>query len=138
MAYNFGNQYFGNSSQAPMFPQPNGNVYLIQNSLEVANVPAGAGITIALCMAENLMYLKTIQNGQPTFLAFRISPYTDAPRQTTPPQTSNEVTLENRVAVLEKQLSTLMGGNKNVQQSSANDASISTKSANTDANKWDV
>lgn len=46
-----------------MFPQPNGNVYLIQNSLEVANVPAGAGITIALCMAENLMYLKTIQNG---------------------------------------------------------------------------
>lgn len=138
MAYNFGNQYFGNSSQAPMFPQPNGNVYLIQNSLEVANVPAGAGITIALCMAENLMYLKTIQNGQPTFLAFRISPYTDAPRRTTPPQTSNEATLENRVAVLEKQLSTLMGGNKNVQQSSANDASISTKSANTDANKWDV
>ena len=138
MAYNFGNQYFGNSSQAPMFPQPNGNVYLIQNSLEVANVPAGAGITIALCMAENLMYLKTIQNGQPTFLAFHISPYTDAPRQTTPPQTSNEATLENRVAVLEKQLSTLMGGNKNVQQSSANDASISTKSANADANKWDV
>ena len=138
MAYNFGNQYFGNSSQAPMFPQPNGNVYLIQNSLEVANVPAGAGITIALCMVENLMYLKTIQNAQPTLLAFRISPYTDAPRQTTPPQTSNEATLENRVAVLEKQLSTLMGGNKNVQQSSANDASISTKSANADANKWDV
>ena len=138
MAYNFGNQYFGNSSQAPMFLQPNGNVYLIQNSLEVANVPAGAGITIALCMAENLMYLKTIQNGQPTFLAFRISPYTDAPRQTTSPQTSNEATLENRVAVLEKQLSTLMGGNKNVQQSSANDASISTKSTNADANKWDV
>lgn len=46
MAYNFGtNQYFGGSQQAPMFPQPNGNVYLIQNSLEVANVPAGAEAT---------------------------------------------------------------------------------------------
>lgn len=138
MAYNFGNQYFGNSSQAPMFPQPNGNVYLIQNSLEVANVPAGAGITIALCMAENLMYLKTLQNGQPTFLAFRISPYTDAPRQVTPQQPSNEATLENRVAILEKQLSTLMGGHKNVQQSSANDASVPTKPTNSDASKWDV
>lgn len=135
MAYNFGtNQYFGGSQQAPMFPQPNGNVYLIQNSLEVANVPAGAGITIALCMAENLMYLKTIQNGQPTFLAFRISPYTEAPR----PQVPNETTLENRVANLEKQLSTLMGGNKNVQQSSANDATVPAKSTNSDANKWDV
>lgn len=120
-----------------MFPQPNGNVYLIQNSLEVANVPAGAGITIALCMAENLMYLKTIQNGQPTFLAFRISPYTEAPRPT-PQQSSNEATLENRVANLEKQLSTLMGGNKNVQQSSANDATVPAKSTNSDANKWDV
>lgn len=138
MAYNFGtNQYFGSSQQAPMFPQPNGNVYLIQNSLEVANVPAGVGITIALCMAENLMYLKTIQNGQPTFLAFRISPYTDAPRPT-PQQSSNETTLENRVANLEKQLSTLMGGNKNVQQSSANDATVPAKSTNSDANKWDV
>jgi len=117
-----------------MFPQPNGNVYLIQNSLEVANVPAGAGITIALCMAENLMYLKTIQNGQPTFLAFRISPYTEAPR----PQASNEATLENRVASLEKQLSTLMGGNKDVQQSSANDATVPAKSTNSNANKWDV
>lgn len=135
MAYNFGtNQYFGGSQQAPMFPQPNGNVYLIQNSLEVANVPAGAGITIALCMAENLMYLKTIQNGQPTFLAFRISPYTEAPR----PQVPNEATLENRVASLEKQLSILMGGNKDVQQSSTNDTAISTKSTNSNANKWEV
>ena len=32
-------------SQQPMFPQPNGNIYVISNSLEVANVPAGAGTT---------------------------------------------------------------------------------------------
>lgn len=51
---------YGFPPQTPIFPQPNGNVYLIQNSLEVANVPTGAGITIALCMAENLMYIKAI------------------------------------------------------------------------------
>lgn len=38
--YNIPNFY---NSQQPMFPQPNGNIYVISNSLEVANVPAGAG-----------------------------------------------------------------------------------------------
>lgn len=52
------NSYY--SAQQPMFPQPNGNVYLISNSLEVANVPAGAGITAALCSSESLLYLKTV------------------------------------------------------------------------------
>lgn len=107
---------YGFPPQTPIFPQPNGNVYLIQNSLEVANVPTGAGITIALCMAENLMYIKAIQNGQPAFLAFRLNPYTDTPR--------TEISLESRVAALEKQI---LGGNKNVQQtmdtSTINDAS---------------
>lgn len=108
---------YGFQQQTPIFPQPNGNVYLIQNSLEVANVPTGAGVTIALCMAENLMYVKAIQNGQPAFLAFRLSPYTD----TTP---RVESSLESRIAALEKHI---LGGNKNVQQSvdtsTINDAS---------------
>jgi len=43
-----------------MFPQPQGNVYVIQNSLEVANIPAGAGITAALCLQENLLYMKSM------------------------------------------------------------------------------
>lgn len=31
------------------FPQPQGNVYMINNSLEVANIPMGAGLSVALC-----------------------------------------------------------------------------------------
>ena len=34
----------------PLFPQPQGNVYNINSTLEVANVPVGAGISVALCM----------------------------------------------------------------------------------------
>lgn len=60
-----------------MFPQPNGNVYNISNSLEVANVPTGAGVSVALCMPENLMYIKTMQNGSPLFWTYRLSPYTE-------------------------------------------------------------
>lgn len=101
-------------SQQPMFPQPNGNIYVISNSLEVANVPAGAGITAALCQSESLLYLKTVQNGVPTFLAYKLTPYTESPRMQ--PQ-ENDV--EIRLAALEKQISTLLialGGKRNDEQ----------------------
>lgn len=59
----------------PLFPQPNGNVYNINNTLEVANVPAGVGLSVALCLPEGLMYIKTMQNGTPMFWAYKIEPY---------------------------------------------------------------
>lgn len=59
----------------PLFPQPQGNVYNINSTLEVANVPAGAGISVALCLNEGLMYIKSMQNGNPLFLAYRITPF---------------------------------------------------------------
>ena len=101
-------------SQQPMFPQPNGNIYVISNSLEVANVPAGAGITAALCQSESLLYLKTVQNGVPTFLAYKLTPYTESPRMQ--PQEND---IEIRLAALEKQISTLLialGGKRNDEQ----------------------
>ena len=101
-------------SQQPMFPQPNGNIYVISNSLEVANVPAGAGITAALCQSESLLYLKTVQNGVPTFLAYKLTPYTESPKMQ---QQENDV--ETRLAMLEKQISTLLialGGKRNDEQ----------------------
>lgn len=57
------------------FPQPQGNVYLVNNSLEVANVPMGAGISMVLCPAEGLMYLKTLQGGAPSIIVYSIAPY---------------------------------------------------------------
>ena len=101
-------------SQQLMFPQPNGNIYVISNSLEVANVPAGAGITAALCQNESLLYLKTVQNGVPTFLAYKLTPYTESPRMQ--PQEND---IEIRLAALEKQISTLLialGGKRNDEQ----------------------
>lgn len=118
-------------SQQPMFPQPNGNIYVISNSLEVANVPAGAGITAALCQSESLLYLKTVQNGVPTFLAYKLTPYTESPRMQ--PQ-ENDV--EIRLAALEKQISTLLialGGKRNDEQSIP---TTTTNAAPATANDW--
>lgn len=57
------------------FPQPQGNVYLLSNSLEVANVPMGSGLSIAICPSENIMYLKTLQGGAPSLIVYSIAPY---------------------------------------------------------------
>ena len=57
------------------FPQPQGNVYLINNSLEVANVPMGAGLSMAICPSEGTMYLKTLQGGAPSLIVYSIAPY---------------------------------------------------------------
>ena len=57
------------------FPQPQGNVYLVNNSLEVANVPMGAGLSMVLCPSEGPMYLKTLQGGAPSLIVYTIAPY---------------------------------------------------------------
>ena len=57
------------------FPQPQGNVYLVNNSLEVSNIPMGAGLSMVLCPSEGTMYLKTLQGGAPTLIVYSIAPY---------------------------------------------------------------
>lgn len=47
-----------------MFPQPQGSVYAINTPLDIGNVPIGStGLSIAICAPENLMYVKSFQNG---------------------------------------------------------------------------
>ena len=68
-------QVMGQQNIQPLFPQPTGNVYNINSTLEVANVPVGAGVSIALCLPENVMYIKTMQNGNPLFYPYKIIPF---------------------------------------------------------------
>ena len=76
-----------NSYQATQyFPQPQGNVYLVNNSLEVSNIPMGAGISMVLCPSEGLMYLKTMQGGAPSLIVYSIAPYESKPEQPQEPQ----------------------------------------------------
>ena len=66
-------QYQPQISQ-PIFPQPSGNAYFVNNSLEVANIPIGAGMSAVLCLSENLLYIKSLQNGVPSLLGFKLVP----------------------------------------------------------------
>lgn len=85
-----------NQNVQPLFPQPQGNVYNINSTLEVANVPVGAGMSIALCLPENVMYIKTMQNGNPLFYPYKIIPFTQEQQNQTQTQKSEERPPDNQ------------------------------------------
>lgn len=100
----------------PLFPQPQGNVYNINSTLEVANVPVGAGISVALCLPENLMYIKTMQNGNPLFYPYKIQPFNQQTKEQNV-QKEDKVSFEEqlnsyneRIKNLEEELSKLKKG----------------------------
>lgn len=84
------NDQFGFNSYPPMrnsmnnanippvslLPTPVGNAYSINNSYEIANIPAGVGTSAALCMNEGILYLKSMQNGSPVVVGYKIMPLT--------------------------------------------------------------
>ena len=88
------------------FPQPQGNVYLVNNSLEVANVPMGAGLSVVLCPSEQVMYLKTLQGGAPSLMVYSIAPYEqkETPQQEIPNYESQIAELAKQIESIKKQL----------------------------------
>lgn len=110
MAYNMFNpqNYFGQQQQPQqIYPQPNGSVFLVNSSLEAANIPVGLGTTVAISLNDNLMYLKNAANGVPNTLAYKLVPYNEPPQKVAAPQ-SNENNLEQRMTVMEQQLAQLI------------------------------
>lgn len=95
------NPYSTNSYQATqMFPQPQGNVYTLNNSMEVANIPVGGGISVGICPSENLMYIKAMVNGAPSLMVYNITPC-----ETKTENQDNELSL--RLEKLEKRIEEL-------------------------------
>ena len=74
---------------------------MIGSSNDVANVPVGAGLSAAICLREGLIYLKTIQNGSPMLLGYKLSPLENSPIQESAPATAaptnQESSIEQRI-----------------------------------------
>lgn len=117
------NQNYQPYQATQYFPQPQGSIYMIANANDVANVPVGAGLSAAICLRDGIMYLKTIQNGSPMLLGYRLAPLdgngTEAAQENTQSATDTKITaiLEDygkRLQALESQLAkpvTKKGGN---------------------------
>ena len=97
-----------------MFPQPQGSVYTINTPLDIGNVPIGStGLSVAICIPENLMYIKSFQNGQPAIMVYRISPFSKEVKEVgSPASTVAANDVQNRLSSLEQKLDQLISGGK--------------------------
>ena len=101
-----------NQQLQQMFPQPQGSVYPINSPLEIGNVPIGStGLSVALCLNEGLMYIKSFQNNSPVIMTYRIAPHTTEQKSTqivpdSSTQTSTTV-IPDEITTKLKQLDTL-------------------------------
>lgn len=99
-----------------VFPQPVGNVYNLNSANEIGNIPFGGNISVGLCLSENIIYIKSLQNGNPMLLGYKLSPIenfnsnTQMTQNSTPDSKLDEIIaafeLNNRkIDSLEKQIS---------------------------------
>ena len=89
-----------------MFPQPQGSVYAINSPLDIGNVPIGStGLSVAICLADNLMYIKSFQNGQPIIMSYRIVPFQKEEKEAPAPSPQND--LASRLSAIEEKLNSL-------------------------------
>ena len=81
-------------------------------------------MSIALCLPENVMYIKTMQNGNPLFYPYKIVPFTNASasEEPAPAQQSERININQlaeevkncntKISSLEEQFSALNQKNK--------------------------
>ena len=114
--YGMQNQQAAIQSIQQMFPQPQGSIYSINSPLDLGNVPIGStGLSVALCMPEQLMYIKSFQNGSPVIMAYRILPFQRQEQKENTEQEKSSATIIERLEKLEEKLNkiTTSGGKFN-------------------------
>lgn len=103
-----------------LFPQPIGSVYNLNTASDIGNIPTGANASVGLCLNEGILYIKTLQNGSPMLLGYKLSPLGNPPEEIEDKDKLNNIlhSFENRFTELEKQLVRLkdsIGGKKEWQ-----------------------
>ena len=81
-----------------VFPQPVGNVYNLNSASDIGNVPFGGNVSVGLCLSENIIYIKSLQNGTPMILSYKLSPLENLNTNQTTQSSDNR--LEELIATL--------------------------------------
>ena len=111
------------------FLQPQGGIYMIESSNDVANVPVGAGVSAAICLRESVLYLKTFQNGSPMLMIYRLSPLENN-------SSNGNVTTESQGNDLEKKLLSILSDYE--RRIGKIEESINTKSNKGGTAEWPI
>lgn len=94
----------GNVSTTPtlasIFPQPNGNVYILNTTNEMGNIPTTPGVTAGICLGENTLTIKSFQNGAPAQITYKLVPMNEEVEDLTEILKSHKTKIES----LERQI----------------------------------
>lgn len=156
MQYSGFNQFptYGQQSFAQFFPQPQGSVYMINNSNEISTVPVGTnGVSAAICLSEMVLYLKAMQNGGPMLLRYKLNsmdtPITQTPQNNPISSQQNNYIQDNErlLNILKnyddriKSLEAMLQGRNTNNSDNVNDNSISQSLDNENGGgnkKWEI
>ena len=116
-------QMIQNTAQnSSLFPQPIGSVYSLNTASDIGNIPTGMGASVGLCLNEGVLYIKTLQNGSPMLLGYKLNPMglNDSEIDSEENEKINHIlqSFDNRFTELEKQLVKIknnLGGKKEWQ-----------------------
>lgn len=93
--------------QPTFFPQPIGSVYGLQTPTDIGNVPASTNLSVGLCLAENILYIKSLQGGAPMLLSYRISPLEGAAPASTASEATNNPNHAERMKAYDERIAEL-------------------------------
>lgn len=107
---------------ATLFPQPIGSVYNLNSATDICNVPIGSNISIGLCLNENIIHIKSLQNGTPVTLSYRLTSIDNTGTPVLQPSPEAQIdssrieqlinSFEERMSRFEEQLKKIQKGGK--------------------------
>lgn len=108
-------QFQGNTMGQSLFPTPTGSVYGLNTASDIGNVPAGVGISVGLCLQENVMYIKALQNGNPMLLGYKLSPIEGSANSGTASSTAPTEDTEELIKENKRLIEVLKGHDEKIQ-----------------------
>lgn len=95
--------------QPSFFPQPIGNVYSLSTATDIGNVPASTNLSVGLCLAESVLYIKSLQGGAPMILGYKLVPLEGTTGTTSETKSNSSSDLmkeyDERIESLKKEIS---------------------------------
>ena len=81
----------------PYYPTPQGAIYFINNVQDLNNIPMSNGISAFMCLCDDKIYLRSMQNGVPSVIEYTM--YTEPV-----PTNEKDSDLSKRLAAIEARL----------------------------------
>ena len=86
----------------PYYPTPQGAIYFINNVQDLNNIPMTNGISAFMCLCDDKIYLRSMQNGVPSVIEYTMFTESTSENEKNSDLSKRLAAIEARLAQLEK------------------------------------